>query len=201
MSGIIGRGRYARTTYPAGAPPNFGIPNETVRYYFRIDDTTTADEAFSPRPWSAAAPALVQTDPLPSDLNFILPVPPCTLDRAALVIVTVNTGGAITGDVIPVQWRGVLGNNPVIVVPALAIGAPQDFIDPAVVGGVAPGTVTILNFDFSDVVIPLGGASIFPDLQMPANLVVPEGSSLECFFAVGIDWNANLINEPFGPLP
>lgn len=198
MSHLMGRKGHKTEAYPVRAP-TLGVPNEIVRYYFRIDDTTTPGETFSPRPWSPADPDMVQTAPLPSDLNFVLPLPPSTFDRAALVIVTVTGGGAISGDPISVQWRGVLGSNPVIVVPALPFGAAQEFMDPDVVGALAPGTITVLNYDFSDVVVPLGGGTLFPDLAMPGNLVVPSGSSLECFFAVGIDWNASLINEPFGP--
>lgn len=207
MSHLMGHGRYARETYPAGSPPTFGTPNEIVRYYFRIDENTPPESGtitYAPRPWTAADTALVTTQPPPlgppPDFNFILPVPPCVLDRAALIIVTANNGN-ITGDDILVQWRGILGNDPVIAIPAPALGAQQTFIETNTVGALSgPTAVTIVNFDFSDVVVPLGGATIFPELLIPENLTVPSGSSLECFFAVGIDWNLNLINEPFGPV-
>lgn len=198
---IIGRGRYARETYPAGTPPTFGIPDEIIRYYFNINDGTTPGGTFAPRPWTAANPALVPTTPVPPDFFFVLPVPPCTLTKAALSIVTVANGGAITGDPIQIQWRGILGNNPVIAIPAPALGAPQTFINTNVIGALPSGTISILNYDFGDVVVPLGGATIFPDLAMPANLVVPSDSSFICFFSAGIKWNAGLINKPFGPQP
>ncbi len=202
MGHIINRGRYGRETYPSGTPPNFGIPNEIVREYFAIGSDTTPGATFSPFPWSASNSALAPTNPpaiTPEAYNFIIPVPPCALDTAALITVSATGGGAITGDPIPIQWRGIFGNNPVIAIPAPAIGASQQFIDVNTLGALPAGTITITNFDFSGVVVPLGGATIFPDLAMPENLVVPVNSAFLCFFAFGIDWNPALINAPFGP--
>lgn len=178
------------------SPSGRTIPNEVVRYYFRIDDTTTPATTVSPRPWSAADTTLAPTNPpTVPDFNFILPVPPCKLCSASLVVLRNTLGGAITGDPIALQWRAILGSNPAIIIPAPAIGAPvPSFIDPEDSSLVALG-----NFNFEDVVIPQGGGVIFPDLSVPANLVIPAGSSLECFFSQGIDWDDRLIREPFGP--
>jgi hypothetical protein len=195
---LIGRRGYKSEAYPSTTPPNFGIPDEIMRYYFLIDDSITPGETYTSRPWNAADAALIQTVP-PPDFFFPVPVPPCALVRAALSVVTVIDGGAITGDDILIQWRGILGNNPVIAIPAPALGAQQTFIETNVLGALPSGTISIVNYNFQDVIVPLGGATIFPDLLMPANLDIPASSSFICFLSVGIDWNADLINEPFGP--
>ncbi len=199
MTHLMGKGRYGRETYPAGAPPSFGIPDEIIRYYFTINGDQTPGNTYTSRPWNAADPELIATVP-PPDFFFPVPVPPCALAKAALSVVTIlGEAETITGDDIIVQWRGILGNNPVIAIPAPALGAPQTLIDTDVVGAGPNATITILNYDFSDVVVPLGGATIFPDILLPANLSIAAQSAFLCFLSVGIKWNASLINEPFGP--
>ncbi len=187
MGNVLGSRKHQ--TYPAGTPPTFGVPNEIIRYYFKLDETTAANTRVAPRPWSAGATAVVSTDPLTADVFFPLPVPPCRLGKAALIVI----GGGNTGSPIALQWRG-LTTPSIPVPPAPAFGAPvPNFIDPTQGAGV----VTVTNFDFSDVVIPLGGATIWPDLAIPSDWVSSLG--LAAFFTVGIHWNPALINEPFGP--
>ena len=189
MSSIIGRGRYARQTYPTGAAPTFGLPNEIIRYYFDLIGAT-ANRRVTMKPWSSAAPAVVQTDPLTNDILSPLPVPPCTLGHASLILISSGDG---SGSLIPLQWRGLVDTTFPPPVPAPAFGAPvANFIDPA-----GPAGVSIRNFDFSDVVIPKGGAIIWPDLAIPGNWEA--GTVLQGFFSVAVHWNASLINAPFGP--
>src|SRR5260221_14519282 len=103
----------------------------------------TPGATFSPSPVSKINSALTPTNPpaiTPEAYNFIIPVPPCALDTAALITVSATGGGAITGDPIPIQWRGIFVNNPVIAIPAPAIGAPQQFIDANTFGVFPAGT-------------------------------------------------------------
>lgn len=187
---LMGHGRYRTEGYPAGAPPTYGVPDEIIRYYFSLTPSATADTRATMRPWSSAAPSVVQTDPLTPDLLAPLPVPPCQLLNGALILLS---SGDSSGSPISLQWRGLTDTTFPPPVPAPAFGAPvASFIDPTVGAG-----ISIQNFDFSDVIIPLGGAVIFPDLAIPSDWSA--GSVLEGFFTVGIKWNAGLINEPFGP--
>jgi hypothetical protein len=204
MTHIIGRGRYARETYPDGAPPNFGVPDEIIRYYFRLDSTVSGEVI--PHPWAAVSALSPPTvSPL---LSATLPVPPGKLSKAALIVVVINPGEPpivpITGDPIIIQWTGILGANipppPGIPVP-VPIGAPQQLIDTNVVGALPLGSVIVSNFDFGDVIIPLGGAVLTPTIILPDNLSFPVDAAFECAFSAGIDWNPALINEPFGPQP
>lgn len=177
---LMGHGRYARLVYPSGVRSAFGLPNEIVRYAF---DVTTGMAGTTQDPIANQLGAAPQDSSLFTNFGAVLfTAPGGRLDVGALVVIN---GSGNSGSPIDLQFVSATIANPS---PVLDGSVKTSVIDPT-----APG-IFGSQIDFSDVVIPPGGAIIALQAVIPQDVIID--SALVVSLSIGVIWDPTTFTDP-----
>lgn len=171
-------------TYPVSpGVGRYGATAEIVRFIASLGSQTPGSTN-ALIPWPGTGVATQATNPIANEnqIGFLMQVPEGPLGPGKLIAFEDQTGGDITGDPIPLQWRLLPGPSPSMTFPGVPLGAPRTFVDPSTL--TAFPTTTETEFDFSDVIVPAGGGLLYADLFVPANFSVPLNSFIMVNFMV-----------------
>jgi hypothetical protein len=190
MTHVIGRGRYARETYPAAGVQRVGqVPNEILRYSFTVPSGTPS------------AMAGTDQDPIANQLGATPQDEAASTNFAALFF-TAPGGKLGLGDLVVFNPSG--GSGPKIdlrfLIATVASPIPTP-IGPAFLGVADPSVAGVVGsqIDCSSIVVPPGGAVIGTRFTIHPGTNIGALAGLQGMviaLAVGVYWDPASILLP-----